>query len=528
MLKPMTTTFLRFPLALRARLASAALLGLAFTFAVTAQQPEAPATAPAAAAQVPAATPDAAKSATPAAQDSAAPVTPATAAPAAAATPQTPAATPAVPAAQQPAAAQTAPQPETPSTETATAKAAAAPPAVDTQSGGITEEQLKQMLLGKPLYLRGGYLDSTLGFNEHGGITGHPAQGSYTLCGIEIEKIHLTKHKVELYGARYGLHFLGALPYEDPTTAADRVRITPKKKALKITIDREMVVKPKKAKDKGKQSKGPAAKPAAAAAGDAAKPPAAEAAASTEAKPAEASAPNAPDADKGDSSEMSEADQLKASIAAAPEAEKPADPGSVTTTISPAHATQVLKDALDKIFAPGLDERMMAAMPDFWKLYYQAVAAKSDYRPKDPAVLRQSTVDKKAHLLSNFEPASNEFAQANGVAGMALYHTVIGADGKPGEIAVARPIGFGLDENAVAAIRNAKFEPAIKDGKPVPVLLDLVVQFRIFSKRTAVSDAPTAADKAASPQPEKKAEPILPGPYSRQQQQQQPQAQPQQ
>ena len=38
---------------------------------------------------------------------------------------------------------------------------------------------------------------------------------------------------------------------------------------------------------------------------------------------------------------------------------------------------------------------MMAAMPDFWKLYYQAVAAKTDYRPTDPAVLRQNTVDQK-------------------------------------------------------------------------------------------------------------------------------------
>jgi len=66
---------------------------------------------------------------------------------------------------------------------------------------------------------------------------------------------------------------------------------------------------------------------------------------------------------------------------------------------------------------------MIAAMPDFWKLYYQAVAARTDYRPKDPTVLRQSTVDKKAVLVTRFEPESNDFAQASGVAGMALYHT---------------------------------------------------------------------------------------------------------
>ena len=129
-------------------------------------------------------------------------------------------------------------------------------------------------------------------------------------------------------------------------------------------------------------------------------------------------------------------------------------------------------------------------------------------RPADPAVLRQNTVDKKARLLSTFEPGSNEYAQANGVAGMALYHTVIGTNGKAGEIAVGRPIGFGLDENAVAAIRKASFQPAVKDGKPVPVLLDLVVQFRIFSNRTAVTNQPEPVEKAAEPQ--------LPGPYSAQ------------
>ena len=178
----------------------------------------------------------------------------------------------------------------------------------------------------------------------------------------------------------------------------------------------------------------------------------------------------------------------------------------MTTTTSPAHARKLLKDALDKIFAQGFDDRLMAAMPSFWKLYYQAVAAKSDYRPSDSAVLRQNAVDKKARLLSTFEPESNEFAQTNGVAGMALYHVVIGADGKPGEIAVARPIGFGLDENAVEAIRKASFEPAMKEGKPVPVLLDLVVQFRIFSKRTAVAGQPEERNKPPEPQ--------LPGPYS--------------
>jgi TonB family protein len=362
-------------------------------------------------------------------------------------------------------------------------------------TGSITEAKLKQLLVGKSLYLRDGYLDNSLSFNEYGHLIGHSPQGPYTLSAIQIDKVHLTKHKVTLEGARYGLHFLEQLASEDTSSAIDRVRITPNKKVVKITIDREMVVKPKREKgpknDKesttGKEENEKDRKFWHLKRGAT---PAAE-----QAQPA-APAPE----------EMSEADQLKASIAATPEEERPADPKSVTTTISPAHATKVLKDALENVFAQGLDERLMASLPDFWKLYYQAEAAKTDYRPKDPAVFRQNTVDQKARLLTNFTPDSNEFAQAKGVAGMAQYHAVVGPDGKVGEVVISRPIGFGLDENAVAAIRQATFEPAIKDGKPVAVMLNLNVHFRIFSKMTSTRAAPQPAEKPA--------EPVLPGPYS--------------
>jgi TonB-like protein len=542
-------------------------LGFAVTLAASAQQnapqPNTSQPAPQQTAQAPGQAPAQAPPATtPAEQTAAPPPAPADqaqpqAAPAPADQTAAPAAAPESPAAQNPAA------------QNPPAAAAQNPPAAATKPSApeqaITEEEIKQMLVGKELYLRGGYLDDSLTFNEHGKLIGHSAQGSYTLCGVVIDKVRLTRHKLELEGARYGLHFLGALPYEDPTKAVDRVRITPKKKVLKITIDRELVIKPKEKKDwrlfaskpapSGPAPSGPAPSgptpagpaPAAPSTESAANAPAAPApanppsapstesaasvpaaaspdnaapapengapaaAASTTNAPAsapqEASAAPAAPAGSATTPEQDAAAEAKAEIAAAPPEERPADPNSVTTTVSPAHAAQVLKDALDQVFSPGLDDRMMAAMPAFWKLYYQAAAAHADFRPTDPSVLRQNTVDAKARLLTTFEPASNEFAQASGVAGMALYHAVIGPDGRPQEVAVARPIGFGLDESAVDAILKAKFDPAQKDGKPVPVMLDLIVQFRIYSKRTNVNEPPEEAQKPA-------AEPALPGPYS--------------
>jgi len=166
-----------------------------------------------------------------------------------------------------------------------------------------------------------------------------------------------------------------------------------------------------------------------------------------------------------------------------------------------------LKSAVDRVFSNGIDDRLIASMPDYWKLYFKASASNAGYQPTDPSVLRQNSVDKKAKLISALETPSNEYAQAHAVAGLAIYYVIIDVDGKPGQIAVGRPIGFGLDENAVATIRKATFEPAVKDGKPVPVLLDLVVQFRIYSNRTATTSKVEQGE-------DKPVQPILPGPYS--------------
>ncbi|MGB9287170.1 MAG: energy transducer TonB [Terracidiphilus sp.] len=402
--------------------------------------------------------------------------------------PATPAdAQPSQPAAAPSAEAQPQSEPAKPSADSAASEAS--------QPGEITEDEIRKELVGKQLFLRGGYLDNSLSYNEHGVLIGHSPQGSYTLNAIQIDKVHLTRHKVELDGQRYGLHFLGALPYEDPTKAVDRVNITPKKKEVRITIDRELLVKPKQEKAKGSWFKFGSKQDTASSAPK----PASTAPAPAAAAPAAACSPC-----QGETANNNE--EARAEIAAAPAAERPADPNSVTTTISPAHANKVLLDAFDHVFAQSFDARMMDAMPGFWKLYYAAAAAKTDYQPQDPSVLRQNLVDQKAQLVSKFEPASNQYAQDSGVAGMSLYHVVVGADGKPGEISVARPIGFGLDENAVDAIRKATFSPAIKDGKPVPVLLDLVVEFRIYSKRTNVASAPETANQANVH--------TLPGPYS--------------
>jgi len=337
---------------------------------------------------------------------------------------------------------------------------------LQTTAGEFKEEQLKQLLVGKTLYLRDSYQDNNLDFDEQGRLTSKSSQGSFTLSQIQINKVKLSKHKLQLQGDRYGLHFLGAAPFEDPTKATDHVKITPRKKTVRISFDREQVEKPRK--EKKHKRKGDAV-------------------------------------DQTDKTETADSPQ-------------PVDPQpnldplssksekEVTKTTSPAHASQLLLTALDKVFSNGIDDRMIAVMPDFWRLYYQAAAAKTDFKPADPSILRQNAVDLKATLVSAIDPPSNEFAQSSGIAGMALYHAVIGPDGKVQQVVAGRPIGFGLDENAEKTIRAATFQPALKEGKPVAVALDLIVSFRIYSKRTSQHVTQQADIETESS--------ALPGPYT--------------
>jgi protein TonB len=53
-------------------------------------------------------------------------------------------------------------------------------------------------------------------------------------------------------------------------------------------------------------------------------------------------------------------------------------------------------------------------------------------------------------------------------------------NGSPSHIRVVRGVGMGLDDKAIEAVRQYKFKPAMKDGKPVKVPLYIDVNFQIL------------------------------------------------
>lgn len=64
--------------------------------------------------------------------------------------------------------------------------------------------------------------------------------------------------------------------------------------------------------------------------------------------------------------------------------------------------------------------------------------------------------------------------------GEVIVSLVVDAAGHPQNVKVPRPIGMGLDEKAVEAVRQYRFKPATKNGQPVAVLMNVAVNFQIF------------------------------------------------
>lgn len=54
------------------------------------------------------------------------------------------------------------------------------------------------------------------------------------------------------------------------------------------------------------------------------------------------------------------------------------------------------------------------------------------------------------------------------------------ATGEIGEIKIVNGLPFGANENAIDAAKRIKFEPAIKDGKPVTVFRVVQFSYKIY------------------------------------------------
>ncbi len=78
------------------------------------------------------------------------------------------------------------------------------------------------------------------------------------------------------------------------------------------------------------------------------------------------------------------------------------------------------------------------------------------------------------------DPEFSDEARRRKFEGVVTLSAIVTSKGDTTEIKVTQGPGYGLDEKALGAVRQWKFRPATKDGKPVSVELNIQVAFRLY------------------------------------------------
>lgn len=128
-------------------------------------------------------------------------------------------------------------------------------------------------------------------------------------------------------------------------------------------------------------------------------------------------------------------------------------------------------------------EEILALNPlnaDLWRerletlrLYGQPTSS-----PKERTIYGAGEVDKKAKLIDTpLAVYTEEARQANAKEEVRL-RLVLAGDGTIRNMFPIKSAGHALTESAVTAAQQIKFEPAVKDGRPVSQFVTLVYEFK--------------------------------------------------
>jgi TonB family protein len=71
-----------------------------------------------------------------------------------------------------------------------------------------------------------------------------------------------------------------------------------------------------------------------------------------------------------------------------------------------------------------------------------------------------------------------ETAKRANIEGVVILQVDIDAAGEVKKVVVVQSLGYGCDEAAVAAVQQSSFSPAVTNGQPVPVRLEIPYRFK--------------------------------------------------
>ena len=121
----------------------------------------------------------------------------------------------------------------------------------------------------------------------------------------------------------------------------------------------------------------------------------------------------------------------------------------------------------------------------FWQKQRETLKFFADYyteREKNRSAVAPSADDSSTPVkILNKKPAGyTEKARQASVSGFIRLLVAFSEDGTIKHVLALNSLGFGLDEEAIDAAKDIKFEPATKDGRPVTVVKTIEYTFSIY------------------------------------------------
>lgn len=82
-------------------------------------------------------------------------------------------------------------------------------------------------------------------------------------------------------------------------------------------------------------------------------------------------------------------------------------------------------------------------------------------------------------ILREIRPDYTDEGRRRGVEGDVVLEIVVRADGSVGSVKMLQGLGAGLDQRAIDAVRQWRFNPARRYGTPVDVIVEVAVEFKL-------------------------------------------------
>jgi TonB family protein len=119
----------------------------------------------------------------------------------------------------------------------------------------------------------------------------------------------------------------------------------------------------------------------------------------------------------------------------------------------------------------------------------QDASKDSDERPLPPGVYRAGEGVSAPRVVRDVSPQYTPGAMRAAIHGVVRLDCVVGVDGAVGDVRVVRSLDsiYGLDDEAVKAAKQWKFEPGKKDDVAVPVMVTIDMTFAMSASVPAAT-----------------------------------------